>query len=319
MSIDYAKGLEEWFKREKWNKKEAACLLLGTIPVEKDQPYDLYEWYEGSPWQPDWGYETWTKNVYDLEFILSKEARLKDDVTDSRLLQPMCVAQWAYENQKKYHIDDRFIRYITDKNESFKVEECHWIDRDYKYWLDVRHWTREETINLLTGYPVKISNHAIIEFPSSRDNFERAFELAISANELSFSIKGDDEKYWRIDCMEAIKWARARKFSIPYMLEVFCSELYPDVFDGVLLEKSAPGLRQSQICKQVCQAVAKTLWSIYPDFTIEQIKSHHAIQEFAGGKVYNGKNTLRDWISEVDPRPAESKRGRKKRLPANAS
>lgn len=77
--------------------------------------------------------------------------------------------------------------------------------------------------------------------------------------------------------------------------------------------------RKNQIDKQICQAVALTLWHINPDFTIEEIRTHYAIQEIAGGKNYPGKNTLRDWLGEVDPRPQDAKRGRKKKLPADAA
>jgi hypothetical protein len=61
-----------------------------------------------------------------------------------------------------------------------------------------------------------------------------------------------------------------------------------------------------------CQAIAQTLWSIYPKMSITDMIKHDAILDFGDGKNYPGKNTLRDWISEVDPRPDDTKPGRAK-------
>lgn len=60
-------------------------------------------------------------------------------------------------------------------------------------------------------------------------------------------------------------------------------------------------LRPSQIDKLICQAIAKTLWDVYPSMTISAMSEHTAILEHGGGKLYKGKNTLRDWLSEVAP------------------
>lgn len=60
-------------------------------------------------------------------------------------------------------------------------------------------------------------------------------------------------------------------------------------------------LRPMQIDRLVCQAVAKTLWDVYPTMTITAMSKHTAILEYGGGKLYTGKNTLRNWLSEVAP------------------
>lgn len=70
-------------------------------------------------------------------------------------------------------------------------------------------------------------------------------------------------------------------------------------------------LRPSQIDKLVCQAIARTLWDEHPQMTIAAMTEHKAIQEYGGGKLYTGKNTLRDWLSEVAPE-ANKKPGRPK-------
>lgn len=74
----------------------------------------------------------------------------------------------------------------------------------------------------------------------------------------------------------------------------------------------AQSLRPSQIDKLVCQAIAKTLWDIYPTMNITAMSEHSAILEHGGGKIYIGKNTLRDWVKDVAPENVRNKPGRPK-------
>ncbi|AOU26017.1 TPA: hypothetical protein P5J75_001958 [Legionella pneumophila] len=69
-------------------------------------------------------------------------------------------------------------------------------------------------------------------------------------------------------------------------------------------------LRPSQKAKIACQAIARVLWDSHPTMTIEEMKVHPAILKHGYGSYYSGKNTLRDWLSEVDPRPKNKKTGR---------
>lgn len=75
-------------------------------------------------------------------------------------------------------------------------------------------------------------------------------------------------------------------------------------------DKNGKKLRSSQEAKIACQAIARTLWDSHPDMTIEAMKSHPAILKHGHGEYYQGKNTLRDWLSEVDPRSKDKKTGR---------
>lgn len=59
-----------------------------------------------------------------------------------------------------------------------------------------------------------------------------------------------------------------------------------------------------------CQAIAKTMWEENSSLTIAAIMGAAKIAPYA--KKYRGKNTLRIWLSEIDPRPPEKKRGRPK-------
>ncbi len=68
-------------------------------------------------------------------------------------------------------------------------------------------------------------------------------------------------------------------------------------------------MRSDQIDKMICQAVAKTLWDVYPEMNIADMCKHRAIQNYAGGKNYVSK-TLRRWFQEIDLRDPKKKIGR---------
>lgn len=69
--------------------------------------------------------------------------------------------------------------------------------------------------------------------------------------------------------------------------------------------------RTMQLAKARCQAVAKYLWQLHPDMNREEMAQHDAIFNLSitDGKRYTPK-TIKKWIADVDPRPAEKKRGR---------
>lgn len=67
-----------------------------------------------------------------------------------------------------------------------------------------------------------------------------------------------------------------------------------------------------QIDKLVCQAIAKTLWDVFPTMTITAMSHHPAVLEYGGGKLYPGKNTLLGWVREVAPKNVRNKPGRPK-------
>lgn len=105
-----------------------------------------------------------------------------------------------------------------------------------------------------------------------------------------------------------IKWAQGKKLPLhPILVEHYLEAREEEP------EEKQPALRQNQIDKLVCQGIAKTLWHEHPDWTIEQIKNHIAIQSYGNGQCYKAKNTLRDWIREVDTRTTEQKTGRPKK------
>ena len=73
---------------------------------------------------------------------------------------------------------------------------------------------------------------------------------------------------------------------------------------------SEPKLRDSQIDRLLCRAIAQTIWHLQPDTNIKEMVEHHAIQIFGNAKQYKSQKNIRSWISDLDPRPAEKKTGR---------
>lgn len=114
-----------------------------------------------------------------------------------------------------------------------------------------------------------------------------------------------------------LEWAQKKELLNDQLNSIFqkrneqeCS-IQQRAYDAQFTEgKIEKKLRPSQEAKIACQAIARTLWDIHPDMTIEAMKSHPAILKYGHGSYYKGKNTLRDWLSEVDPRSKDKKTGR---------
>jgi len=80
-------------------------------------------------------------------------------------------------------------------------------------------------------------------------------------------------------------------------------------------ERVRPGRPlKRDIDRLVCRAVAAALWSKDPSMTIEGIIRHEVTQTHGNSKVYTSKNTVRDWIKDLDPRPKGKKSGAPKKL-----
>ncbi len=75
-------------------------------------------------------------------------------------------------------------------------------------------------------------------------------------------------------------------------------------------------LSHRQQSRILCRSIAAKYWEHSPDRTIESIIKDDVLLDFGGGKSYQGKNTLRDWIKDIDPRPKNARLGRPKKTPA---
>lgn len=73
-------------------------------------------------------------------------------------------------------------------------------------------------------------------------------------------------------------------------------------------------LTDAQEDKLNCQHEAKQLWEKDSALTQTEIMTDTKVAPYL--KKYRGKNTVPNWLSEIDPRPKESRRGRPKKIPA---
>lgn len=197
---------------------------------------------------------------------------------------------------------------------------------DFDRWIKADSWQVQEGVCLLLGVEPKMQmflrdnryQYGGDSAPFWRE-FDRIADFAkrsLNTGRLEILAFVPNELYRDVSPVTFLRWAQQKKLNIPDEL----MQLLQDAeSEENAADDHAKAPRKSQIVKAACQAVALTLWDDNPDMTIEQMKSHPAILKHAGGQYYSGKNTLRDWLSEVDPRPADKKTGRPRKIPVNNS
>jgi len=195
---------------------------------------------------------------------------------------------------------------------------------DFDYWKKADLWQVQEGVCLLLGIEPKLEMFIYREryshgydsngFWSKFDKIADIAKRSLHSGSLKIRSVVPNELYCDVQPVTFLKWAQQKNLNIPDELMLLLQNAENE---ENILDTNSKAPRQSQIVKAACQAVALTLWDIDPDMTIEDMKSHPAILKHAGGQHYSGKNTLRSWLSEVDPRPADKKTGRPK-IPVNS-
>lgn len=74
------------------------------------------------------------------------------------------------------------------------------------------------------------------------------------------------------------------------------------------LDQELTSLTNQQRDRLLCRAVARELWALNPARTIVDVTGHPRIEALTGGS-WGGRDTIRNWIKDLDPRPASSKPG----------
>ncbi|MCC5858609.1 MAG: hypothetical protein JJT90_10665 [Ectothiorhodospiraceae bacterium] len=163
-----------------------------------------------------------------------------------------------------------------------------WALRDY--------WTPEEAANLLAGClpdrPLGLPGHAAL------DAQVRAFKGILGRADLE--LKGRWKK--QIPAREFVQWAIKKRIGVPEPL-LDAMGMAPAEPAG----EEVPTL-QSQRDRELCRAIARTLWDEHPEMTIAAMTRHHAIRIYGNGKQYK-EPALRKWIKDLDPRPPGLKKG----------
>ncbi|QQR80742.1 MAG: hypothetical protein IPJ69_00815 [Deltaproteobacteria bacterium] len=185
---------------------------------------------------------------------------------------------------------------------------------DYEYHLRFDSWNMENAAALLLGFnPDLLIDYAEnIAIRNQIDGFAEAFSQYLEILEKS-------QPYSTYDYpppSTVLKWAQSKKLPLPGKLRKMALGF------GILKEdselqfsaesKSDRPTKKSEIDKAIIQAIGRCLWDHEPSMTIEAVKKHKWIKVFGNGAQYKGKNTLRGWLSDVDPRPSDQKTKPKK-------
>ena len=99
---------------------------------------------------------------------------------------------------------------------------------------------------------------------------------------------------------ELAQWARAVGVVLPSAFGVKLQPL------DARPSPPPPKLRPDQQDRIDCQNIATEIWKRKPSLTIEKMLSERAVASYAN--LYS-RDTVRRWVSAVDPRPPEHKRG----------
>ena len=104
---------------------------------------------------------------------------------------------------------------------------------------------------------------------------------------------------------EILKWCED-EFLLPPSFWTEVKVNFPELAD-----KSPSGRhKDDEINKELCQAIARTLWDFDQRIHPAHMASHKAIRKYGNGALYKDDETVRGWIAEVDPLSKERKTGR---------
>jgi len=192
----------------------------------------------------------------------------------------------------------------------------------YEYWLTKKEWTAHWAIRLVTDY-LKMTRSwkayedaddvvsTIYNDLKSRMNEDEASHIYGKrtvldekdrfGNWVPIGIDMDESRVWPD---RFIKYIQDKGYQIPFEFKAFI---------GLDENEEVLNVKQQQAHdRATCQGIARTLWSIYPEMTIEEMQYHKGIQLFGSGTLYSTDTTLRRWLSEVDPRKVKT--GPKKKV-----
>jgi len=105
-----------------------------------------------------------------------------------------------------------------------------------------------------------------------------------------------------IERAELKAWANARGLKPKF--------LFLEMRDEKRVRQEEKASAKEQELDKVCvQAVARTLWMIFPDITAEEITKHKAIGIFCNGTQWE-PSTIKSWLREINPLPKNKRAGR---------
>lgn len=306
-----------WLDKSSWTVEQSALLLYGLDPAT----------WDGGSFDKSCKLNAEAINEFTIEGIQTMTHILRCMLRDefgsdfSCMVEKDKVAKWAFATYRNFHFEPWVIEYLFDEtnNISDGIEN---FDDDYITLAKKDLWNEQEILGAIAFCPAALNSIISVSgfnmvtewgtvtpslYPQNPIREEASYLFTLAKEAERFKIYGNAWQTYLFKPKEIIEWCEEKQIKLPPMLLSYMG-LTPET-----PKNTSSKLNQNQLSKQLCQAVAKTLWDIYPRMTIEEMKSHHAIQTHGNGVMYGGKNTLRGWLSEVDPRPSEMKTGKKKK------
>lgn len=333
-----------WIRKGKWNLKESVLLLLGLEPRKFSEESGLLEEIKRlSEREPAYFTGVIDKTLEYEELLLNGPFSMLNLKRDRKLsfwgrveqeayfsdytVEGKRVLDWAI--QMKLEIPER----LAVEALKFKIlERDHFLNVEWDYYLNLMTWPEEIAVVLMRGlsFDPKAVNLGLKH--DDLQEFQKFSEILrnhLNHGGLKSHQKMDETGIcsvgYEIPVQDFLLWAQEKEFLVPKRLRKAAQRLIitKDIGSGFDPEKlTAQGQvstnpKQSVLDKNAVQTVARCLWNQNPEMTIADIIKHQWVQSFANGTLYKGKNTLRDWIREVDARPPDKKNGRPKKVSEN--
>lgn len=152
---------------------------------------------------------------------------------------------------------------------------------DYTQWQKIDLWEIQEAICLILGKEPKA--HMFLYEKESRDHspfwkkfeaIEKMTEASIICGKLETYTRPPNFLYCRVIPSIFLRWAQRKNLEIPSDLMDLIPEEKKQELPSINHEDNIPQLSEipieekkstSQIDRLICQAIARTLWDIYPD------------------------------------------------------
>ncbi|MBF0371704.1 MAG: hypothetical protein HQL52_19890 [Magnetococcales bacterium] len=179
---------------------------------------------------------------------------------------------------------------------------------DYEYWLKFPLWNIEDAVRLTHGVEPdpfrgkkthKTGRKRHVLFPET---------LKIIRSYVDAGMFEIDNKN-NVCPAKFLKLIRNLKMRLPERFEISLKKTSPIEYRNQQTEEPEKTLRNNQKDKIRCQTIAGILWEDNPGLSIASLIEHSHIRKHGNGNLYKDK-TLRVWLSEIDPRSEEKKRGR---------
>lgn len=161
-----------------------------------------------------------------------------------------------------------------------------------------------EADNLCNPPPTLPDHIPRLQTDDTRPGMQRIFAALILSEAAAGNVQSATRAHWELSDIQAENQRRVDK-----AIRAGDTMMHRFTMAGIRSHQGYKSRDEFQD-KPDCQVIAKTMWEKTPNMTIAGLIRTPEIAPYA--KKYQGKNTLREWLSEIDPRPPELKRGRRK-------